>query len=401
MLHDVMEVTSDQLLELMNKAGFDNNFRPPQPLYDRTIEPAEDEWDHYDDSHVEYYPYDADVWGDLAEVCRSGTEQSPLDLFDYPVSGEHGLWQRHDLEVVQNYTAETWKVTNGHSLTWSVPADTETQYGLTFYQRDQDYGDGVNTFELLQFHCHTGSENFLDGKQYPGECHFVHVNDDGSGDLLVIGIWLDTDGVTEPNAAFQSLLDPVAVGLEADYPLEPSSISETIEVTGFTLDTLLGDYSKTEFWTWMGSLTTPPCSENVQWIMLHDVMEVTSDQLLELMNKAGFDNNFRPPQPLYDRTIEPAEDEWDHYDDSHVEYYPYDADVWGDLAEVCRSGTEQSPLDLFDYPVSGEHGSWQRHDLEVVQNYTAETWKVTNGHSLTWSVPADTETQYGLTFYQR
>lgn len=208
-------------------------------------------------------------WGDLSEeyiLCKEGQHQSPIDITTSEVMEE----ELPPLEIAYSDTSLSI-VNNGHAIQVNYDAGST----LTI--------DG-NTYELLQFHYHSPSENTVDGKAFPMEAHYVHKNE--KGELAVLAVFYEEG---DANALMDTLWANVA------DPHEPKSTSE-ITLNG--KDLLPDDLS---YYTWNGSLTTPPCSENVRWFLLRTPPTLSSEQL-EAFN-AFYDGNARPVQPLNGRVI--------------------------------------------------------------------------------------------------
>ncbi len=152
-------------------------------------------------------------------------------------------------------------------------------------------------YRLLQFHLHTPSEHVLIAEtpgsiNYPGEIHFVHaaVNDDGSLDgrrLAVVGVFMDLsehDSSAGADAFFQALA--------ADYAGHDTAAEEPIEID---LSQLKG--ANLSHWRYAGSLTTPPCDETVEWIVIAEPLRLSPEtfrRVREAKMQVGF-ANARPP----------------------------------------------------------------------------------------------------------
>ncbi len=144
------------------------------------------------------------------------------------------------------------------------------------------------TYNLLQFHFHTESENLKEGYQYPMELHLVHqkVGSTGYDDLLVTGLWIE-------EGAHNSVLDEMFDNL-------PPTSADTYDITGFALDDLLpSDLTSYRF---DGSLTTPPFTEGVQWIMLDQPLFMDHDQI-KAFHDIFHEGNTRAAQDLHGRII--------------------------------------------------------------------------------------------------
>jgi carbonic anhydrase len=138
-------------------------------------------------------------------------------------------------------------------------------------------------YDLLQFHFHHPSEHLLSGKAQDLEVHFVHKA--ASGALAVIGVFI-TPGAA--NATLQAVFDamPAKEGPEV-------ATSATIDP-----DQLL---SSGPYYRYMGSLTTPPCSEGLTWSVFEKPITASKDQILAFAKL--FANNARPVQPLNNRFL--------------------------------------------------------------------------------------------------
>jgi carbonic anhydrase len=154
-----------------------------------------------------------------------------------------------------------------------------------------------HSYRLLQFHVHTPSEHVLIAQtpgsiNYPGEIHFVHaaVNDDGSLDgrrLAVVGVFMD---LSEHNASAGA--DAFFQAMAADYAGLDTAAEAPIEID---LAQLKGN--NLSHWRYAGSLTTPPCDETVEWIVLKEPLRLSPEtfrRIREAKMQVGF-ANARPP----------------------------------------------------------------------------------------------------------
>ncbi|WIB77339.1 carbonic anhydrase family protein [Curtobacterium sp. MCPF17_002] len=203
-------------------------------------------------------------WGGLSDAfgtCSSGSEQSPVDL----PAARHG--SALDLTAGGPVTGQT--ADNGHTVQFTAEDGAETRIG----------GDAL---QLVQMHFHAGSEHTVDGEAAAAEFHFVHA--DAEGGLTVVGVLADRGG---HNTAYDSYIAGATATADA-------ARKSTVDVGAMLPESR--SYS-----TYAGSLTTPPCSEGVRWIVLEDRVELGSDQLADL--EAAHDHNARPVQPLGERTV--------------------------------------------------------------------------------------------------
>ncbi|GFV05088.1 carbonic anhydrase 1 [Trichonephila clavipes] len=179
---------------------------------------------------------------------------------------------------------------------------------------DSDLSGGPlsDSYELVQFHSHwgndpsCGSEHTIDGKSFAGELHFVHWNRGkfatctdavpSPTGLTVIAVFLEEG---EKNSEIEKLCETIAKIPEKD---NRTDLPEDLDPVGM----YPADHS---YWTYSGSLTTPPCYESVTWIVFKNPITVSKEQLecFRQMKKACDQNfvlkNFRPPQSLNNREI--------------------------------------------------------------------------------------------------
>ena len=144
--------------------------------------------------------------------------------------------------------------------------------------------DGVH-FELVQYHFHAPSEHTVNGEHAPLEVHFVHKT--AAANLAVIGVLVE-EGEHDP------ILDPILAAL-------PSGPGDKRHVEGLDLDMTELRPLPERYYRYEGSLTTPPCSEGVKWIVMAERRQISSEQMATLTSHLH--NNNRPVQPLYDREI--------------------------------------------------------------------------------------------------
>lgn len=139
-------------------------------------------------------------------------------------------------------------------------------------------------YDLLQFHWHTPSEHEVEGQDTPLEMHFVHRRADGS--LLVIGVFIERGRVNRS-------IDPIFREL-------PEGSGETSDISGVRLKGLLPN-ERASF-RYAGSLTTPPFTEGVQWIVLADPIRLSRRQI-GAFRELFEEGNSREVQPLNDREV--------------------------------------------------------------------------------------------------
>ncbi len=142
-----------------------------------------------------------------------------------------------------------------------------------------------DSFVLKQFHLHSPSENLIKGKSYPLEIHFVHAN--AKGELAVVSMMFE-----------QGQANPM---LERMWKRLPKKQGEKVVLkTPQPVSQMLP--KNLDYYRFSGSLTTPPCSEGVRWLILKDIQQASAQQIAEFSNLMGHPNN-RPVQPLNGRLI--------------------------------------------------------------------------------------------------
>ena len=209
-------------------------------------------------------------WGDLdaaSRVCSVGSQQSPIDI------GATVKAQLGALKITWDKNADTI-VNNGHTIQLAMG---ETSASVL------QVGDGGN-FRLVQFHFHHPSEHLIAGKNFPMEVHFVHAN--AAGALSVIGVLMTTG---KPNAVFSKVVStmPEKEGpvVKADATINPNGLLPATRT----------------YYRYEGSLTTPPCSETVDWLLLTDPIQVAEADVARFGKL--FAMNARPVQKANRRFV--------------------------------------------------------------------------------------------------
>jgi carbonic anhydrase len=145
---------------------------------------------------------------------------------------------------------------------------------------------GDKTYARCQFHFHSSSKHTVDGKHLPMEMHFVHQAEDGA--LAVAGVLIEE---CAENPAVGPLWTQLLLG---------SGAKTTVQIpAGF--DKNIFPDAGTGFYHYEGSLTTPPCSEGVQWYVRIRPTPLSREQIAAF--KAHYDHNNRPVQALNERSL--------------------------------------------------------------------------------------------------
>uniref|UniRef100_UPI003BA03050 carbonic anhydrase n=1 Tax=Aeromonas dhakensis TaxID=196024 RepID=UPI003BA03050 len=194
-----------------------------------------------------------------------GSNQSPVNL--------SGLVKAELAPLQFHYLAGGRSVTNnGHTVQVDYAPGSTLEL------------DGMH-FELKQFHFHAPSENLIEGKSYPLEGHLVHVND--QGELAVVAVMF------EPGSA-NSALGRAWTSLPAKAG-EQHQLKEAVSA-----EQLLP--AKRDYYRFSGSLTTPPCSEGVRWLVMKQPVQISQAQIDAFKAVMHHPNN-RPVQPLHGRLV--------------------------------------------------------------------------------------------------
>ncbi|MDN5940239.1 MAG: carbonic anhydrase family protein [Nitrospira sp.] len=214
-------------------------------------------------------------WGKLSPSflpCAEGHSQSPIDIATTSPASlptMSGRFRPAELKIVHHeHFADA--INNGHTIQVN-------------YTEGDTLTIGETSYELLQYHFHAPSEHTVQGIQFPMEMHFVHKS--ASGALAVVAVFIEQG---RHNNAF----DPVWAHLPTKKSVE--SHFEGVQVN---VDALLPK-SNTSY-RYEGSLTTPPCSEGVKWIVMTTPIQLSTEQIG--MFTALIKGNNRPVQPLNKR----------------------------------------------------------------------------------------------------
>ncbi|MDQ7042407.1 MAG: carbonic anhydrase family protein [Sulfurimonas sp.] len=215
------------------------------------------------EKHWDYNQNGPTHWEEFSQTCGKGIHQSPVNI----IPGKTlQMNHQYDLSMHDDITGLAKVIDNGHSI------KVTPEHGGYIELHGEK-------FKLLQFHFHGKSEHTIDGKRFDMVAHMVHQNPK-TKQLAVVAVFF-VEG--KSNSALEKIIDNVGGTVKLDpqdyVPLETS-----------------------HYYHYIGSLTTPPCSENVQWYLLKKPQEASKAQI-EHFRKFYVDNE-RPVQELHDRVIE-------------------------------------------------------------------------------------------------
>lgn len=215
-------------------------------------------------------------WAELDATyatCGAGQEQSPIDVTEAPSADA----EPQDVDpVTYDYTPAPFTLVNER---YTIKASAQDAGGLTL---------GDERYDLLQFHVHAPSEHTLDGERTELGVHLVHQN--AGGELAVVQLFF------EPGPG-----EGVLGEAFADLPREEG---ETTTIEDFDVSTLLPQDRST--FRYDGSLTTPPCTENVRWIVMQEAMPGSEEVISTIQDIIS--ETARPLQPLNGRDVLVAQD---------------------------------------------------------------------------------------------
>jgi carbonic anhydrase len=229
--------------------------------------------------NVVVFDYEAQAsWAEGDPDC-AGESQSPVD-----VSPKSESLVEAPVLTFSYGTTPLHVVNNGHSVEYEVEAGTST---LDI--------DGVS-YTLKQLHFHAPSEHTIDGQHVPMELHLVHASGD---DLAVVGIFIVEGDSDQPWFT--------DIGWDA-LPAEPGDCLEDeaigLDMADLISSQLIGDIPDVVHYS--GSLTTPPCSEGVEWFLMGRYLSLSAEQIASFT--AIYEGNNRDVQDLNGRVLGYDED---------------------------------------------------------------------------------------------
>lgn len=227
------------------------------------------------EAHAKHWGYMGDVapkhWSDVKKefnMCSEGKMQTPINVIATKDTNLTAL----DL---QYKTGSQSIINNGHTVQVNIADGSVLKI------------DGAD-YKLKQFHFHVPSENNINGEAYPLEAHFVHATDDGK--LAVVAVMFEEGAENPVLAKAWKKLPSLKVGEEQKCGLKADEVKALMP-------------ENKDYYKFMGSLTTPPCSENVKWHVLKTPLTASKEQINAFFSLFSFPNN-RPLQPTNERVIE-------------------------------------------------------------------------------------------------
>jgi len=201
-------------------------------------------------------------WGSLDEkfsACSNGFNQSPINLTEFMDADLPDIKFDYNLKATQI-------LNNGHTIQVNVKGGSSIEV------------DNIS-FELKQFHFHIPSENNIKGKSFPLEAHLVHASADGK--LAVVAVMFE---VGESNKVLEKLWKDI-----------PQNAGDSHEISFEDLDAILP--KNRDYYRFNGSLTTPPCTEGVRWLVMKNSITLSAEQRDTFKKVMKIPNN----RPIQDR----------------------------------------------------------------------------------------------------
>ncbi|WP_338448038.1 carbonic anhydrase [Niallia oryzisoli] len=242
---------------------------------EQTTSQLETEVKEANGSHPADWSYEGDTgpeyWGELDPsyaACSKGKEQSPINIESSQIKDSD---TKADMTIQYEPTTVTLENTG-----YTIQANPITKRNIIVLNNKE--------YALEQFHFHTPSEHQFNSKNFPMELHLVHK--DPYGKLAVLGVMIQEGNENEKLAAAWNALPKKAS--EKTIVKEPVDVKSLLpqKQTAFHYD---------------GSLTTPPCTEGVKWLVYEQPIYMSKDQIQAF--KERFPDNHRPVQPINDREI--------------------------------------------------------------------------------------------------
>ena len=228
------------------------------------------------EGHTAHWSYEGETgpehWGDLDPNyarCANGKEQSPINIETL-----HVVKDNYITDPTINYKPTVFSLSNdGHTI-----QGTPSTLDNSIVVNNKEY-------TLTQFHFHTPSEHQFNGNNFDMELHFVHK--DANHQLVVLGLMIKEG---ETNSYLKNAWNLIPrVKTTKDVKLtEPIDLMNLLP-------------KEKDSFQYNGSLTTPPCSEGVKWVILKEPIEMSKEQIDQF--REIFVDNHRPVQPLNEREV--------------------------------------------------------------------------------------------------
>jgi carbonic anhydrase len=223
-------------------------------------------------------------WADLDPsygLCATGQAQSPIDLAMDETGDDFADASLADLLPKLTFHYEPAPLNIMH-----------TGYGIQVPYAPGSYLSlGEQRYDLRQFHFHSPSEHAINGQLWAGELHLVHQNE--SGQLAVVAVLLQSGSSRNQASAMQASFAKLSRYLPG--------VGEKVR-TGEWMNARSLLPANTSTYRYQGSLTTPPCSESVTWLVLSEPVNLSAEQIAQYQSLLNHNN--RPLQPRHQRPVQ-------------------------------------------------------------------------------------------------
>jgi carbonic anhydrase len=233
----------------------------------------------------------------ISMACNRDDDSTPAPLEASPWEYEHTDWQTQGYPECAGKVQSPVNIETSHTVSAALHEISFDYEAFPLTIIDNGYtleveGHGHNTIEVngtqytfKQFHFHHESEHSINGEKSAMELHLVH-EDLATGNLAVVGVFLQPGS---KHAQFEQILDNLPTqkkkALETDIPIN------------------LQDWlpASKNYYTYVGSLTTPPCKQGIQWFLMKEPVNISEEQINIFAKK--YSNNARPIQSLNGRIV--------------------------------------------------------------------------------------------------
>ncbi|XP_033974835.1 carbonic anhydrase 4-like [Trematomus bernacchii] len=281
------------------------------------------------------------TWENLHGASCGGKRQSPIDIDTNNVHADPHLLNFNFVNFSSNHVIKSI-INNGHTVKLNLD-DGKVEVS----------GGGLNdTYSTIQLHFHwgdteyhPGSEHKIDGHRYPMEMHIVSMKKgltvqqatEKSEGIAAMAFFIKATEDGDVSPTWSNLTSYLTNVIDTEVNMEHD----------ISIDDLIKDVDLTKFYRYMGSLTTPNCSEAVVWTVFHEPIIIHKSLIEKFPKNAGFRNVYRPTQALNGRQVlaSPAtplpSHPWCYHD--HCEYTQSE---WSRLPNAYCAGESQSPINI-------------------------------------------------------
>ncbi|RVE59584.1 hypothetical protein OJAV_G00189870 [Oryzias javanicus] len=331
-------------------------------------------------------------WNEIPGSSCGENHQSPIDIQTSSVETDPNLLN-FTFEGFDSTQAIKSITNNGHTVTCEIG---EKLVNVS--------GGGLNgTYNVLQFHFHwgkadyvhhPGSEHTVDGNRYPMEMHIVTMKDDLSPDTAanhtdgyaVLGFFINAAEGQNKSETWTTLTSFLPNITETDQTV---NVDQSISING-----LIGNVDLSKYYRYMGSLTTPSCSEAVVWTLFHEPISVDSTLIQMFPLTTRFVDIYRPTQDLNGRQVytSPSSVHQSHswcYEEHHCATIPT---LWSSLPDSKCDGENQSPINIETSKTSEDEslGAFTFHNFDNKQVIESV---INTGHSVQCNLKANSEVE--------